>query len=120
MEKLSPRFYGPYEVLARVGHVAYKLKFPENARIHSTVHISLLRKCSDSTVVPVHPPESVSDAGVVREPNAIMDRRMSQKKGKDVTEVLVQWKNEGLEEDSWKVWSDLQDRFPEFTKGLHP
>ena len=44
-DKLSPRYIGPYEILIRVGLVAYKLKLPpELARIHDTFNVSMLRK----------------------------------------------------------------------------
>ena len=39
-EKLAPRFYRPYEVLARVGAVAYNLSLPEGARIPLVLHVS--------------------------------------------------------------------------------
>ena len=39
--KLSPRFIGPYEIVSKVGLVAYRLKLPpELSRIHDTFHVS--------------------------------------------------------------------------------
>ena len=44
--KLSPRYVGPYEILQRVGKVAYELKLPSKlASVHSLIHVYMLKKC---------------------------------------------------------------------------
>ena len=44
--KLIPRYVGPYEVLQRVGKVAYELKLPnELVSLHPVFHVSMLKKC---------------------------------------------------------------------------
>lgn len=42
--KLAPRYYGPYEVIEKVGQVAYKLKLPDHAQIHPIFHVSFKEK----------------------------------------------------------------------------
>ena len=54
--KLSPRFIGPYEILERIGPVAYRLALPlELAKLYDVFHVSMLRKyCSnESHILPV-------------------------------------------------------------------
>ncbi|GJW60602.1 putative reverse transcriptase domain-containing protein [Tanacetum coccineum] len=44
--KLAPRFVGPFEILERIGHVAYRLRLPkELSSVHDTFHVSNLKKC---------------------------------------------------------------------------
>ena len=44
-EKLSPRFIGPFEILKRVGTIAYRLAIPPNmSGVHEVFHVSMLRK----------------------------------------------------------------------------
>ena len=43
--KLSPRFIGPYEVIEKVGLVAYRLALaPDLEKIHNVFHVSMLRR----------------------------------------------------------------------------
>ena len=54
--KLSPRNVGTYEVLQRVGKVAYELSLPaEIALVHPVFHVSMLMKClgDPASILPV-------------------------------------------------------------------
>ena len=44
-EKLSPRFIGPFEILKRVGNLAYQLALPPSlSTVHNVFHVSMLEK----------------------------------------------------------------------------
>ncbi|GKD37004.1 hypothetical protein Tco_1257211, partial [Tanacetum coccineum] len=44
--KLNPRYIGPFKTIAKVGTVAYHLELLEKlSRVHSTFHVSKLKKC---------------------------------------------------------------------------
>lgn len=117
--KLSPRYFGPYEIVARVGSVAYTLKLPEGSRVHPTFHVSLLKRCSDPSIVPVHLPEDFGVSSGIKEPS-LLDRRIVQKRGRAVTEVLVRWLGETAEDATWELWQDVQRKYPEFSRTSHP
>ena len=54
--KLSPRYVGPYEILQRVGKVAYELKLPsELASVNPVFHVSMLIKCicNPESILPI-------------------------------------------------------------------
>ena len=42
--KLAPWYCGPFEILERIGSVAYKLVFPLSIKFHDVFHVSLLKR----------------------------------------------------------------------------
>ena len=57
--KLSSRYCGPFEVLERIGPIAYRLAFPTSTRVHNVFHVSLLKKY-------VHDPNHVINWDVIQ------------------------------------------------------
>ena len=98
-QKLAARYYGPFEVLARVGKVAYRLKLPESSRIYPIFHVSQLKPViGDATVVTELPPVLDGTAEVHIEPKAILDTRYDEE---GCLEVLVKWSHLPTHETSW-------------------
>lgn len=53
--KLSKKYYGPFQIIERIGPVAYKLLLPLDSRTHPIFHISLLKLCPNHNAVPQQP-----------------------------------------------------------------
>jgi hypothetical protein len=90
--KLSPRFFGPFQILQRIGTVAYKLDLPEAARLHPVFHVSCLKKqlSQHSVPMPTLPPID-SNGELCPEPESILDKRTIKSRGHSVTEFLIHW-----------------------------
>ena len=99
--KLSPRYIGPFEVLERVGTVAYRLALlPSLSSVHEVFHVSMLQKYTPNPTHIVDWGELVVDAdGTFEEgPVRIMDSREQVLRGKTVRLVKVLWQHQGVEE----------------------
>ncbi|GKB62583.1 putative reverse transcriptase domain-containing protein [Tanacetum coccineum] len=79
--KLNPRYIGPFKILKRVGPVAYTLELLEElSNVHSTFHVSNLKKCrsNESLIIPMKELRLDDKLNFVEEPVEIMDREVKQ------------------------------------------
>ncbi|GKD97079.1 putative reverse transcriptase domain-containing protein, partial [Tanacetum coccineum] len=77
--KLAPRYVGPFEILERIDHVAYRLRLPEElSGVHDTFHVSNQKKClvDASLHVPLDEIKVDKTLRFVEEPVEIMDRKV--------------------------------------------
>nr|GEU50209.1 putative reverse transcriptase domain-containing protein [Tanacetum cinerariifolium] len=91
--KLTPRFVGPFEIIEKVGHVAYRLDSPEELNgVHDTLHVSNLKKClSDPTLqVPLDEIQVDAKLNFVEEPVEVLEREFKKLKRSRIAIVKVQ------------------------------
>lgn len=113
-QKLSSRYYGPFQILEKIGKVAYRLQLPNGSKIHPVFHISLLKKhvgCEGDVPVPTALPPFNDEGAVLLEPQEILDTRWVKQGSRLVEESLVQWKDLPVEDASWVSTAALFERF---------
>lgn len=112
-QKLSTRYYGPFQIEARVGPVAYRLKLPEGTKVHSVFHVSLLKQRvgTDTPTSGILPPLRTN--GLLRlRPEQVLDVRTVVKDGNRVQEVLVLWHGLSEVDATWEDKDQLVRSFP--------
>lgn len=111
-QKLSPRFYGPYEILQKLGAIAYKLKLPEDTRVHPIFHVSLLKKAVAPNVEPQPLPSCMNEEWHLEPvPEEVRETRRNES---GEFKVLIKWKQLPEFENSWELVEKMKQEFPEF------
>ena len=110
------RYIGPYEVLERVGPVAYRLALPPHLEgVHDVFHISLLRKCvaDADTVMTTRQPAIQPNLSYAEHPVKILDRKEKVLRTKVIKYVKVQWSGQEEREATWELEDTMKQKYPE-------
>ena len=113
--KLSPRYIGPYEIVDKVGEVAYRLRLPsELANIHDVFHVSMLRKyiADPSHILKEQPVQLKENLTYEEHPVEILDRRDQVLRNKVISLVKVLWRSHTVEEATWEPKAQMRLQYP--------
>ena len=121
--KLNPRYIGPFEIVERIGPVAYRLDLPEEfSRVHNVFHISMLRKYIPD---PSHALEALEielrdDLSYEEQPVQILGREEKELRNKTISLVKALWRNHLVEVDSEaiKLQSHITEKIKYFPNEL--
>ena len=113
--KLSLRFIWPFEILEKVGVVAYRLALlPSMSGVHEVFHVSILRRYTPDLahVVDWGEIEVDTDGTFEEGPVCIVDSRDQVLRRKTVRLVRVLWQHRGVEESTWEREDKMQATYP--------
>ncbi|GKC97245.1 reverse transcriptase domain-containing protein, partial [Tanacetum coccineum] len=114
--KLAPRYVGPFEILERIGPVAYRLRLPnELSKVHDTFHVSNLKKCLTyaNLHVPLDEIEVHKTLHFVEKPVEIMDREVKTLKRSKIPIVKVRWNSKRGPDLAWERKDHMKARYPQ-------
>nr|GEV76940.1 putative reverse transcriptase domain-containing protein [Tanacetum cinerariifolium] len=114
-KKLSPCYIRPFKILARVGHVAYTLELPEELKgIHSTFHVSNLKKClaEGDVVIPMDKIQLDDKFHMIEEPVEVVDKEVKRLRKSRIPIVKVHWNSQRGPEYTWERKDQTKKKYP--------
>ncbi|GJV95972.1 putative reverse transcriptase domain-containing protein [Tanacetum coccineum] len=99
----------------KVGTVAYRLELPERLnRVHSTFHVSKLKKCmaDEPLAIPLDEIQVDDKLNFIEEPVEIMDREVKRLKQSRIPIVKVRWNSRRGPEFTWEREDQMQKKYP--------
>jgi len=116
VDKLSPRFRGPFVVKRIISSLNYELELPPSMKIHPVFHVVNLKKYYESSnqtiphrIVNHRPPPAVIHQGQEEwEVEKIIGRRIIKRGRNNTTQYLVKWLGYPNEESTWEPEKNLR------------
>ncbi|GJT59931.1 hypothetical protein Tco_1003464 [Tanacetum coccineum] len=103
--KLAPWIVGPFEIIERIGPVAYRLDLSAELNgVHDTFHVLNLKKClADPTLqVPLDEIQVDAKLNFVEEPMEILEREFKKLRRSRIAIVKVRWNSKRGPKFTWK------------------
>ena len=113
---MNPRYIGPFEVLEKIGKLAYRIALPPAlAMVHNVFHISMLRKyVSDPTHILVAENLPIQDhINYEERPIKILDYKTQKLRNREIEYVKVQWNRYSENEATWELREEVERKYPQ-------
>jgi hypothetical protein len=112
--KLAACYCGSFEILERIGPVAYMIALSASMSIHNVFHVSLLKKyIPDANHVIDWNVIQVEQEGTFQvHPVCIMDRKIKQLRNRAIGLVKVQWTWYGPKDTTWEHEDAMRGEYP--------
>ncbi|KAD3640016.1 hypothetical protein E3N88_29239 [Mikania micrantha] len=114
--KLAPRYVRPFEIIERIGPVAYRLRLPDElSGVHDVFHVSNLKKClaDESLIFPIEEIQVDEQLHFIEEPLEIMDRKVKQLRRSRIPIVKVRWNSKRGPEFTWEREDHMKSKYPQ-------
>ncbi|KAK6142480.1 hypothetical protein DH2020_022828 [Rehmannia glutinosa] len=114
--KLSPRYIGPFEILERIGSLAYRIALPPKTIQEFTM--SFMSRClkvhSDQSHILSYESLNIRDNRHMKKHRVrIVDKIEKELRRKKVVLVKVQWRNHTIEEATWEHEDEMRILYPQ-------
>lgn len=113
--RLGPRYIGPFEVLERIGQVAYKLALPlAMSHINNVFHVAMLRRCvlEPSQVLKEIPERLGEHLTYEEKPVKNLETQQKKLRNRSLSYVKVHWENHSEREATWELEDDMRKSYP--------